>query len=208
MAENPQPLTGTTITAIQKNAATINSVANAISKATGISITPLGIASPIAREMNKDQIDYPQIFVPFRDAIVSNQWEMSPDPQVPFVAVPATHDSLMQNYRYVQNHKVPNDTNTIEGIYNRLTNPTLNDIGPGKFQIGTAIGLLQSYTNDPRFANDPLDLFKYDGHVEQMVRDLNSNTSATAFDLTSKLSGLMNLQAVEWHTSNQALGPT
>jgi len=51
MAENPQPLTGTTITAIQKNAATINSVANAISKATGISITPLGIASPIAREM-------------------------------------------------------------------------------------------------------------------------------------------------------------
>lgn len=185
MAENPQPLTKKTITAIQNNAKTIDNIATEISRATGVSITPLGIASPVAREMNKNEIDYPRIFVPLRNAIVSG-----------------TNDSLMQNYYDVLKNDPTNRTSTIRGIYNRLTNPALNDIGPGKFRIATAASLLQAYMNDRRFAKDPFDLFKYDGHLDQLVRDLNSNTSATAIHLTYKLSGLMNLEAVDWYTSN------
>jgi hypothetical protein len=208
VAENPQPWTASTIASTRNNVATISNVAAAISSATGVSITSLGIATPVAREMNKQEIDYPAIFNPFRDAIVSTQWIMPFGSSVPIPAGPATNSSLMQNYAYVRANNLTNRISDPQGIYNRLANPVLNDIGPGKIQIGTAIDLLKSYMTDGRFANDQLDLAKYNGHVDQMVRDLNSFTSPTAFDLTYKLSGLMTLQAVEWYTSAKALGST
>ena len=200
--ENPQPLTAKTVRAIQAYTDTISDTAAAITSATGVSVTSLGIATPIAREMNKDQLDYNQLFVPFRDKAVSTYWEMQPDGTS--IRVPLTNDNLMQNY--ADTRDMTNSAGSIMGIANRLNNAALNDIGPGKFQVGTAIELLKSYINDPRFANDPLDLAKYDGHMDQMVQDLNSNGSPTAFDLTFKLSGLMNLQAVEWYTSSGILG--
>jgi hypothetical protein len=83
---------------------------------------------------------------------------------MPFDAGPETNDSLMQNYYYVLKNNPTNRISTIQGIINRLGNPTLNDIGPRKFEIATAESLLHGYLNDRRFANDPLDLFKYDGH--------------------------------------------
>jgi hypothetical protein len=57
MPENPQPLTKDPIAAIQNNAKRIGNIAAEINKATHIPVTPLGIASPVAREMNKDEID-------------------------------------------------------------------------------------------------------------------------------------------------------
>jgi hypothetical protein len=53
MAENPKPLTDATVTTIQKNAATIKNVATAITNSTGITITPLGIASPVVNLLRR-----------------------------------------------------------------------------------------------------------------------------------------------------------
>jgi hypothetical protein len=157
MAENAQPLTDTTINAIRINAATINDVANAITNATGVSVTSVGIASPIAREMNKDQIDYPQIFVPFRDAIVANQYQYSPETGGAVYEGPATNDSLMQNYAYVTANNVSNIASTGLGIVNRLTNPTLNDIGPGKVEL---VGWVEPFAK-PITPNTIIDRYRF-----------------------------------------------
>jgi len=62
--ENPQPWTPNTLANIQNYAATIKYVSAAITNATGINVTPLQIAAPVAREMNKAELDYPEIIGP------------------------------------------------------------------------------------------------------------------------------------------------
>src|ERR1700674_1435572 len=199
MSENPRPFSAETLNTIQLDTSNIKRIATEISSATGVGMSALEIASPVARELNKNQFDYLQWYNPIRNSVVNLQWEMSQETGVPVQVGPSTNESLTQNYDYLQGHPLSNVTSTVEGAFNRLTNPVLNDIGPGKVQIKTAIDLLNDYKNDPRFAYDPLDLLKYDGHVDQLVKDLQDPTNRTSFDLTYKFSGLMGLQATEFY---------
>jgi hypothetical protein len=108
MAENPQPLTATTINAIQTNAALIANIAATITSATGVAVTAPDIAAPVAREMNKTQIDYPAALGLVREGVVSSQWQVDPATGVLEYAGPATNDSLMQNYAEVQSQNLTN----------------------------------------------------------------------------------------------------
>jgi hypothetical protein len=51
-ADNLRPYAAATLNQIKNDAAAIASVANAVSKATGLSVSALEVASPMAREMN------------------------------------------------------------------------------------------------------------------------------------------------------------
>jgi hypothetical protein len=79
-----------------------------------------------------------------------------------------------------------------ETLTSKNNNPTLWDVGPGKIKIHTAIDMLDSYlvahpgaAADP--ASDPLQLKKYDGHLQDLVRDLQDANNP----LTFKIAGLV-----------------
>jgi hypothetical protein len=63
MSANPQPFTSDTLNKIQSGSADINQIANIISSVSGVQISGAEIAAPIAREMNKTQIDYPPAII-------------------------------------------------------------------------------------------------------------------------------------------------
>jgi hypothetical protein len=189
MPDNPQPYTSDVLDTIRRDSDNIAWIA---SKA---GVSPLDIAAPIAREMNKQAVgDYwwsGLLAIPtIKNHIVNYQPNIDPDTGN-VSHVPVTHDYLAADYDRVTSGKIGN--RGLSGQWNRYENPVLNDIGPGKMQIGTAITLLNDCVKSGNCDGDPLDLKKYVGHYDQLVKDMQD--PATQYDLAYKLYALNAKQA-------------
>ncbi len=150
MSENPQLYSEDVVATIQQDAYTINYIASVVG------VSALAIAAPIARELNKTEVgDYwlGNLFAPIKDLVVNYQI-VGLDPNGLPMYGPITNDYIAADYDYVMANDISNLG--ISGDWNRINNVVLNDIGPGKSQIGTAITLLNDYVNNPQYTSDPL----------------------------------------------------
>lgn len=78
----------------------------------------------------------------------------------------STHQELADNYNALKAGN-PN-------FGEKFGNPAMVDVGPGNIKIETAIDLLQEYhAEHATSGDDPLDLEKYVGHYDTMVKDLS-----------------------------------
>ncbi|MBZ9600411.1 hypothetical protein [Phyllobacterium chamaecytisi] len=85
------------------------------------------------------------------------------------------HQQLADNYNAIKGGS-PN-------WGDKWRNPAMIDVGPGNIRIETAIDLLEEYhAEHAASGDDPLDLNKYLGHYDKMVKDLtNFNKTDTTF---------------------------
>jgi hypothetical protein len=72
------------------------------------------------------------------------------------------------------------------GAWGKFTNPMEIDVGIGNFNPAVGVDLVKKYIADPKYTDDPLGLRKYDGHYDQLYRDLADPQS----DATIRLTGL------------------
>lgn len=153
---------------------------NTIARITGI--PALAIAGPVAREID----------------LAQNSW-------IPSASSAPT--SSQQVYNDYQQAVINNRTTTGFKIVNKLWNDALLDLGPGKIKPATAIHLILSYYIDnPKFANDNLDLAKYVDHWDAFVKDMQDSKDRTSYDLAYKIYALSALQASDWYS--QRVGET
>jgi hypothetical protein len=92
-----------------------------------------------------------------------------------------TEQQYQDNLQYVTANGISSTLSmgTAAQIWYRLNNPTLNDIGVAKIQVGTAMEAV-SYYDQHRSefgASDALDLQKYAGNTPQLVADLIDRTT-------------------------------
>jgi len=165
--ENPQAFTADTLGAIALLRNTIIADASAV----GLS-NPAFLAGPIARELNKAQFDYP---TGVAGALIT-------DAKTALVE-PYSNDSLVQNHFYAVGNDISNTQSAgIAGIVARIENPTLNDLGPAKIQLGAAMDAVSSYlSNTELSAGDPLNLKQFDGNADKLAQALiNTNETTVA----------------------------
>ena len=112
----------------------------------------------------------------------------------------SSHSQIFEQYIALSN-MTATERLAISGdlIAKASTYRTMIDVGPGNFQIYTAVGLLQDYFAE--YGNsDPLGLGKYENDYLLLANDLNDFDSPT----TVKLSALMTKEASVWGSTNLA----
>lgn len=161
--ENPQQLLPSTVAAIQSNAAEIADIANVMG------VSALAVADPVAREMNKQaEGDYPNSAVQsIKELLVKYSVEPTSDGAVTLTQT--TDAELIADHQYVVSSGVSNvASGGVGSLINRVLDPTLNDLGVGKIQLGTAMDTVAYYaTMFPD--SDPLNLKQYIDHPTALV---------------------------------------
>lgn len=122
-----------------------------------------------------------------------------------------THQSIADNFKKVAPDEVLKQKmvtgNSLEKLGYKLTNPVLNDIGPGNIKILTAIELLQNYSAR-NINTDPLGIKIYSSDYHKLVSDLSDKNNPASL----KFAALMLQEANEfyqdeaaaaWNTYNQ-----
>ena len=184
MEENPQPFTPRTLSTLGQNALAINDVASILG------VSPLFIAAPIAREMNKTEVgDYDQGLRPVARLLAlghANTWSSK---------------GLENDHKEVVRRNLGSDPGALRNIL-KFFDPTLNDVGTGKIQIGTAMDLVDRYGSDRQYAG--LNLRKYVGHYDQLLHDMQA--PATANGLAFALQGLVAKEATGFFAQKLGLG--
>jgi hypothetical protein len=181
-----QALTPEVLSALEANAASIQSAAQALG------ISALAIAAPIACEMNKVDVgDYdPSIVGPgiAGGALYSALHALANEVAV-YGAVNLANASAyglplapLTNQDYVESQQAAlaagaSNVQSARQAANiaRIDYPTLNDIGFGKIQIGTAMNALAYYESQVAagtITGDPLNLNQYVNNTPQLVQDL------------------------------------
>jgi 20S proteasome alpha/beta subunit len=199
--------TGNSNTDVSKNIAILNSstlsqitsftgALDAAASASGVSA--LAIAAPIAREINKVEVgDY-------NDYGLSNLFTAAKNSVALYGSTILTGTRLTEqeyeaNLQYVRDNNLSNAQSAgLDGYFNRLDNPVLNDLGIAKIQLGTAMEAVSYYQNNASsFAgNDALDLLKYVNHTDQLAADLIN--PSTTMQVSISLQAVIAHQADQW----------
>ena len=165
------PFTLNVLNTMQNYGPQIYSAANAAN------VSPLSNAGPIAREMNKfDNGDYSYWgFGTFWQNAIKDELVTRGGPAIHNFSSPLTQDNYMTSLILSIALKASNKASSgFSGYANRVLFPTMNDVGPAKFQIGTAMKAVSFYSKHPEAfsGTDPLDLNKYLGNTPTLVKDL------------------------------------
>lgn len=105
------------------------------------------------------------------------------------------HDIINDRYEYIKALS-STERNEIHGL-DKFEEPIMIDVGRGNVQIYTAIKLLQEYSTK-NLDSDPLLLKIYNNSYDQLVVDLQKDSSAT----TVKFAGLMIKEASDWASTH------
>lgn len=179
---------------LKNHAAAINSVAAALG------IPPEAVAAGVMREMTLTSQYYPRL--PARDRVgraVGQQIQnvITAAGLAPEGFEPLTHDEIAANYAHVTDPSFPERALNNPNRYDRFWHVTLNDVGPGKVQLKTAIDYLKKYDSDfPE--TDPLNLKNYKQHYDTLLKDLKDPDN----DVTFKISGLISKGGIEFFRVN------
>ena len=159
---------------------------NTAASSSGVSASM--IAGPIAREMNKDAIDYNHDWIHQQMVAIRDKRILS-----------MSNEQLEINLAYVLSNGITNTGGGANALQVKWFNPVLNDLGPGKFQLGTAMAAVNYYIDNINDFAGSLDLAKYAGHADQLVKDMLSPD--TALSLAIRLTAVESKQAQSWFST-------
>jgi hypothetical protein len=194
--------TASDLTYLKSHAASINSVAATLG------VSPEAVAGGVLREMTLTSQYYPHLPIGAWAVRTAGQAIQNvnttghvPPPESGQGIIPLTHDEIAGNYKYVTGPTFSQQKLNNPGPWDRWNNVTLNDVGPGKVQLKTAIDYLQKY-NSEFPDSDPLDLKKYNQQYAVLLRDLKDPDN----DVTFKISGLIARDGDEFFRANLPQG--
>jgi hypothetical protein len=177
------------LTYLKNHAGTINSVAATLG------ISPEAVAAGVMREMTLTSQYYPNLPV---GALVSRAGGQIIQ-NIRTAGIPRR--TIVADYNAVTGPSFPQQKLDNLSPQDRFEHITLNDVGPGKVQLKTAIDYLDKY-NSAFPDGDPLDLKKYNQHYDVLLRDLKDPDS----DVTFKISGLIAKDGDEFFRTNLPQG--
>jgi hypothetical protein len=201
--KNVTALSSTVLSTMQNYSSTISAAANAAG------VSALEIAAPIAREMNKaDSGDYNfgglgGLFHAMANVVaIYGPQGLSSDGQL---VLPLTNQNYVDSLNAVESSGSSNTQSAGgSGVLNRLTYPTLEDLGAGHMQLGTAMNAVSFYVNNPQLfsGTDPLNLQQYVNNTPQLAQDLIN--PSTTMNVAIALQAVIAVQANNWGASHIA----
>lgn len=176
----PRQFSADALAYVQQHADDIYNVASSLS------VLPEGIAGAIAREITRSNITKKtQLIHDFAAQWVDLQFAIFSD------------EAIYSRYLTAKSLPASDLANIAKDPAERAFYLALNDMGPGRIQIRTAIDALEYY-NQTYKITDPLGLKIYNGKYKELYNDLIDESSP----LTVKLTGLICQQAQKWYAAH------
>ncbi|RFB80019.1 phage tail tip lysozyme [Methylovirgula sp. 4M-Z18] len=151
-------------------------------------VSPLAVAGPMAREMNKRAVgDYGSSYLlAIQDAVREHNALFSgfvPEGTFDFIERKLSHEDYVKDMKDVAN--VPLAAGRFGRAWQAMQHPVLNDLGSANIRPYGAIPALEYYLGHPdRFkGHDPFGWEQYRGHYERFIADLTNKRTGDALSV-------------------------